>query len=68
VQTLAIGLGVSISSGLVRIFSGVTDSTSDGFRISFAIVGAITLLSALVFRRVVDHPRSAAPPTRSSAA
>jgi len=67
VQTLAIGLGVSTSSSLVRIFSGALDSTSDGFRVSFAIVGTITLLSALVFRRVVEHPRSATPSPRSSA-
>ncbi|MGI4985780.1 MAG: multidrug transporter subunit MdtD [Janthinobacterium lividum] len=57
VQMLAIGLGVSVSSALVRIFSGLLDSTTAGFRVSFAIVGIITLLSAFVFQRVSDAPR-----------
>lgn len=56
VQMLAIGLGVSISSALVRIFSGALDSTTAGFRVGFALVGIVTLLSALVFRRVGEAP------------
>ncbi|WP_267845327.1 multidrug transporter subunit MdtD [Robbsia betulipollinis] len=57
VQMLAIGLGVSISSALVRIFSDMLGSTTAGFRVSFAVVGVITLLSAFVFRHVNEAPR-----------
>jgi EmrB/QacA subfamily drug resistance transporter len=50
VQMLAIGLGVSIGGALVRIFSAEFASSAMGFRLSFVCVGAITLVSALVFR------------------
>lgn len=59
VQMLAIGLGVSISSALVRLFADVFGSTAAGFRMSFAIVGLITLSSALVFRRIHEIRRPA---------
>jgi MFS transporter, DHA2 family, multidrug resistance protein len=52
VQMLAIGLGVSIGGGLVNLFTGQWGSAALGFRLSFACVGAITLVSALVFRRL----------------
>jgi EmrB/QacA subfamily drug resistance transporter len=52
VQMLAIGLGVSIGGGLVNLFTDEWNSAALGFRLSFACVGAITLVSALVFRRL----------------
>jgi len=57
VQMLAIGLGVSIGGALVHIFSWQWKSVSVGFRLGFICVGLITLLSALVFRRL-DNTRS----------
>jgi EmrB/QacA subfamily drug resistance transporter len=61
VQMLAMGLGVSIGAGLVRVFAYEWGSTAAGFRASFVSMGAITLLSGIVFRRldVVTHPVSA---------
>ncbi|HWT35366.1 MAG TPA: multidrug transporter subunit MdtD [Paraburkholderia sp.] len=52
VQMLAIALGVSIGGGLVNLFSAHWGSSSAGFTFSFVCVGVITLLSALVFRRL----------------
>jgi EmrB/QacA subfamily drug resistance transporter len=52
VQMLAIGLGVSIGGGLVQVFEAQSGSAALGFRLSFVCVGVITLLSALVFRRL----------------
>jgi EmrB/QacA subfamily drug resistance transporter len=51
-QMLAMGLGVSIGAALVRVFAHEWGSTATGFRVSFACMGLITLLSALVFRRL----------------
>jgi predicted MFS family arabinose efflux permease len=51
-QMLAMGLGVSIGAGLVRLFAYEWGSTAVGFRASFVCMGAITLLSAIVFRRL----------------
>jgi MFS family permease len=56
VQMLAIGLGVSIGGGLVNLFTDEWGSAALGFRLSFACVGVITLVSALVFRRLDDEP------------
>ena len=56
VQMLAIGLGVSIGGGLVNLFTDQWNSAALGFRLSFACVGAITLVSALVFRRLDNEP------------
>jgi predicted MFS family arabinose efflux permease len=52
VQMLAIALGVSIGGGLVNVFSSGAGNSSTGFMLSFVCVGVITLLSALVFRRL----------------
>lgn len=53
VQMLAIGLGVTIGGGLVGVFSGADDAMlARAFTLAFLCVGAITLLSALVFRRL----------------
>lgn len=65
VQMLAIGLGVSIGGGLVNLFAAQFGSAALGFRLSFACVGAITLLSAWVFRHLDDVP---APPRATAAA
>ncbi|QCP54767.1 DHA2 family efflux MFS transporter permease subunit [Trinickia violacea] len=59
VQMLAMGLGVSIGGGLVNLFSAQFDSAAMGFRLSFVCVGVITLLSALVFRRLENEPAPA---------
>jgi EmrB/QacA subfamily drug resistance transporter len=69
-QMLAMGLGVSIGAGLVRVFAYEWGSTATGFRVSFACMGVITLLSALVFRRldIVRHPKSPALKTASGRA
>jgi len=58
VQMLAIGLGVSIGGGLVNLFAAQLGSAAVGFRLSFVCVGVITLVSALVFRRLEATPRS----------
>ncbi|WP_287864916.1 multidrug transporter subunit MdtD [Achromobacter sp.] len=53
VQMLAIGLGVTIGGGLVGVFSGADNAMlGRAFMLTFLCVGAITLLSALVFRRL----------------
>ncbi len=56
VQMLAIGLGVSIGGGLVSLFTGEWGSAALGFRLSFASVGLITLVSAWVFRHLDNEP------------
>jgi EmrB/QacA subfamily drug resistance transporter len=56
VQMLAMGLGVSISGGLVNLFTAQLGSAATGFRLSFVCVGVITLVSALVFRRLDMTP------------
>ncbi|MFC0399195.1 DHA2 family efflux MFS transporter permease subunit [Paraburkholderia rhizosphaerae] len=56
VQMLAIGLGVSIGGGLVNLFTDQWGSGALGFRLSFVCVGVITLVSALVFRRIDKEP------------
>lgn len=52
VQMLAIGLGVTIGGGLVGVFSSDASATATGFKLTFACVGIITLLSGFVFRRL----------------
>ncbi len=59
VQMLAMGLGVSIGGALVHIFSAQWESTIVGFRLGFVCVGIVTLLSALVFRRLDNAPGAA---------
>ena len=53
---LALGLGVSIGGGLVQAFAAHWGSTQGGFVFSFVCVGGITLLSALLFRRIDNAP------------
>ncbi|KCB52446.1 drug resistance MFS transporter, drug:H+ antiporter-2 family [Bordetella hinzii 1277] len=59
VQMLAIGLGVTIGGGLVSLFAAGGDA-ANAFRIAFAVTGAVTLASALVFRRI-DTPARLTP-------
>jgi len=66
VQMLAIGLGVSIGGGLVKLFAMQTGSAAMGFRLSFLCVGVITLLSALVFRRLDKTPQAASAVSRAA--
>ncbi|WP_258307985.1 multidrug transporter subunit MdtD [Cupriavidus plantarum] len=69
VQMLAIGLGVTIGGGLVSLFSVKLGVAAPAYRLAFVSVGIITMLSALVFRRLdiaeLTRPRrSSAPVTR----
>jgi EmrB/QacA subfamily drug resistance transporter len=52
VQMLAIGLGVTVGGGLVTVFTARIGDAGPAFRLAFVVVGLITLLSALVFRRL----------------
>ncbi|QSN62520.1 DHA2 family efflux MFS transporter permease subunit [Caballeronia sp. M1242] len=61
VQMLAIGLGVSIGGSLVQVFEGHFGSASLGFKLSFACMGVVTLLSGAVFRRLDSAPQASAP-------
>ncbi|KMZ11540.1 putative transport protein [Candidatus Burkholderia humilis] len=61
VQTLAIGLGVSIGGSLVQVFQGEFGSAAAGFKMSFVCMGVVTLLSDVVFRRLDRDSTSAAP-------
>ena len=61
VQMLAMGLGVSVGGGLVKVVTDHWGSVVPGFRVSFVVVGAITLVSALVFRRLEDDTPAAVP-------
>lgn len=56
VQMLAMGLGVSIGGTLVKLFSDQWGSAIVGFRLSFVCVGGITLIAALIFRRIEETP------------
>jgi len=62
-QMLAMGLGVSIGGGLVNLFAADRGSMAHGFMLSFACMGAVTLLSSVVFRRI----DAAAPPAGAAA-
>jgi hypothetical protein len=66
VQMLAIAMGVSIGGGLVNLFSAGVGSASTGFMLSFVCVGVITLLSALVFRRLDVSPARPAVAARTA--
>ncbi|MGN6652681.1 multidrug transporter subunit MdtD [Trinickia sp.] len=59
VQMLAMGLGVSIGGTLVKLFADQSGSASFGFRMSFVCVGVITLIAALIFRRIEETPTAA---------
>jgi len=63
---LAIGLGVSIGGGLVNLFAAQWGSAALGFRLSFVCVGAITLMSAWVFRRLDSAPAVPAPASQGA--
>ncbi len=52
VQMLAIGLGVTIGGGLVGVFAGGLGVPGAAYRLAFLCVGVITMLSALIFRRL----------------
>ncbi|CAB3763045.1 DHA2 family efflux MFS transporter permease subunit [Paraburkholderia solisilvae] len=68
VQMLAIGLGVSIGGGLVNLFAAEWGSAALGFRLSFICVGVITLISALVFRRLDNESGGRPAPIATRAA
>ncbi|MDR8915699.1 putative transport protein HsrA [Burkholderia multivorans] len=66
-QMLAMGLGVSIGGGLINLFAARLGSTASGFMLAFVCMGAVTLLSSLVFRRI-DTPAVPRPATSRPAA
>ncbi|HEP6273898.1 TPA: DHA2 family efflux MFS transporter permease subunit [Burkholderia vietnamiensis] len=51
-QMLAMALGVSIGGGLVNLFARQSGAMASGFMLSFVCMGAVTLLSSVVFRRI----------------
>jgi EmrB/QacA subfamily drug resistance transporter len=66
VQMLAMGLGVSIGGALVGVVADHWASRVLGFRVSFICVGAITLISALIFRRIEMTPTAAPAPVSAA--
>ncbi|ALM83653.1 DHA2 family efflux MFS transporter permease subunit [Bordetella sp. N] len=50
IQMLAVSLGVTLGGGLVSMFSHGAETTASAFRLTFVVVGVITLLSAFIFR------------------
>ena len=56
VQMLAIGLGVSIGGGLVSLFSVKLGAAAPAYRLAFFTMGLVTVLSALIFRRLDAKP------------
>ncbi|OWT73739.1 MULTISPECIES: MFS transporter [unclassified Achromobacter] len=50
IQMLAVSLGVTLGGGMVGMFSHGEETTASAFRLTFIIVGVITLLSAFIFR------------------
>ncbi len=59
VQMLATGLGVTISASMMGALTESTGSTASGFSWTFVLLGGVTLLSGLIFRRVRTSPRGA---------
>jgi EmrB/QacA subfamily drug resistance transporter len=55
VQMLALSLGVSLSGGMVGLFSHGPRADNWGFRVTFLCIGGITLLSTLIFRRLAPR-------------
>jgi EmrB/QacA subfamily drug resistance transporter len=68
VQMLAMGLGVSIGGALVTLFADQWASTIVGFRMSFVCLGGITLVAALIFRKVKEVTPAGAAPAESALA
>ncbi|MEM5316441.1 DHA2 family efflux MFS transporter permease subunit [Paraburkholderia sp. JHI869] len=68
VQMLAMGLGVSVGGALVSLAADQWGSVALGFRVSFAAVGAITLASALIFRRIEETPAAVSTSVERAAA
>jgi EmrB/QacA subfamily drug resistance transporter len=57
-QQLAIGFGVAFGLIVLKIFQGdvklIHDEIHNAFRYTFLVVGALTILSGLIFRRLHD--------------
>lgn len=51
-QQLAISFGIACGAVLVRIFSYQTQNIAHTFKMSFIVLGVITCLSSLIFRRL----------------
>ncbi|GAB7537646.1 DHA2 family efflux MFS transporter permease subunit [Burkholderia sp. 3C] len=56
VQMLAMGLGVSIGGGFASLLAGPDGSELFGIRMSFLLVGAITVASTFVFGSLGSRP------------
>jgi MFS family permease len=61
VQMLALGLGATIGGGLVGLLSGEFNSVASAFRVTFIVVGTITLMSGIIFRWLDDVKPKAKP-------
>ena len=56
VQMLAIGLGVTIGGGLVSLFSVRLGMAGPAYQFAFLTMGLVTVVSALIFRRLDAKP------------
>lgn len=63
VQMLAMGLGVTIGGAHVSLGDARWGSVLIGFRLGFVCMGAITLASALIFRRIETEQRVSVVPS-----
>jgi DHA2 family multidrug resistance protein-like MFS transporter len=61
-QMLAIGLGVTIGGALVKGLSAVWSNPILAFRVTFVLVGMVTLASAMVFAAMKTAPQDTATP------
>jgi MFS transporter, DHA2 family, multidrug resistance protein len=65
-QMLAVGLGVTVGGALVKQFSAVWSNPELAFRVTFVLVGVVTLASATVFSAMKTSLRSAARPVAAA--
>jgi DHA2 family multidrug resistance protein-like MFS transporter len=56
-QMLAIGMGVTIGGALVKTLTGVWSNPMLAFRITFVLLGLVTLASASVFAAMKTEPK-----------
>jgi EmrB/QacA subfamily drug resistance transporter len=63
-QQITMGLGVAIGAALLQGFSANTALTTNDFRVTYAILSAITLLSGFGFLRLGRHDGAQAVPMK----
>jgi MFS transporter, DHA2 family, multidrug resistance protein len=66
VQMLAVGLGVTVGSAFVRAFSAAWSNPVLAFRVTFILVGVVTLASATVFHYMKTSLQSGAHPVTAA--